>query len=266
MNEILEFLLRHGYLVLFFAVLAEQAGAPLPAIPVLLGVGALAGADRMSLWPAMALTLIACLLSDTFWFWLGRRRGASMLRLLCAISLEPESCIGNTKSLFARLGDSSLLVAKFVPGLSTAAPPMAGVNRMPLSRFLIADGVGALLWSVAFMGAGFLFHHQIETVAERITAYGTRAGLVVFSALGLYIGFKLVQRSLFIRSLRVARVSPAEAWELLNNGEPVAVLDLRHAGELAEGSLPGAVWYDRAKLEESHREIPRDRDVILYCS
>jgi membrane protein DedA with SNARE-associated domain len=266
MREVLPFLLEYGYAVLFGVVLAEQAGVPIPSLPVLLGVGALAGLGRMSVWPAILLALIASLISDSLWYWLGRRRGGSMLRLLCAISLEPDSCVGSTKSLFSKLGSGSLLVAKFVPGLSTAAPPMAGVNRMPFLQFLIGDGLGAVLWAGAYLTLGFLFHHQIELVAERTTAYGVRAGAVVAIGLVLYIAYKYWQRERFLHSLRVARITPAEAWNLLNNGAPVAVVDLRHATELSEGTLPGAVWFDRETLEGRHLEIPRDRDVILYCS
>ena len=266
MREVLPFLLEHGYAVLFAVVLAEQAGAPIPALPFLLGVGALAGVGRMSVWPAVVLALIASLVADSLWYWLGRRRGGSMLRLLCAISLEPDSCVGSAKSLFSKLGSASLLVAKFVPGLSTAAPPMAGVNRMPFWQFLLGDGLGAVLWAGSFLAVGFLFHHQIEVVAERVTAYGARAGIVVSAALVAYVAYKYWQRERFLGSLRVARITPAEAWTLLQDGEPVGIVDLRHAAELSEGALPGAVWFDRATLEERHLEIPRDRDVILYCS
>lgn len=268
MHDVLPFLLEHGYAVLFACVLAEQAGAPIPATPVLLGVGALAGLGRMPVSPAVLLALVACLISDSFWYWLGRRRGTSVLRLLCAISLEPDSCVNSTKRTFERLGASSLLFAKFVPGLSTAAPPMAGVTRMSYGRFLLADGVGSLIWSGAFLATGAFFRHEIENIGERIMAFGSRAGLVVVLALAAYIGYKFWQRQRFIRSLRVARISPEDVLSSIENGEAVTILDLRNKLEVeASGKLlPGAVWYDQAQLAENHLEIPRDRDIILYCS
>ena len=268
MRDILPFLLNHGYALLFGVVLAEQAGAPIPAIPVLLGVGALAGTGRMPLLPAVFIALIAAVISDSFWYWLGRRRGGSILRTLCAISLEPDSCVSTTKSLFEKLGAFSLVIAKFVPGLSTAAPPMAGITAMPFGRFLLCDGAGAMLWAGAFLSLGYVFHEQIEVIADVVTNYGTRAGLATAVLLIAYVGFKLWQRERFLRSLRIARVTPQDLRKLLDSGEPVSILDLRHAAELESGAgrLPGAVWYDRATLADHHHEIPRDRDVILYCS
>ncbi len=268
MREILPFLLEHGYSVLFAAVLAEQAGAPIPAVPVLLAVGALSGIGRMTLTPAVFITILAALISDSFWYWLGRRRGISILRILCAISLEPDSCVNRTKGVFVKMGEWSLLIAKFVPGLSTAAPPMAGVNRMGLWKFVAADAAGSALWGGGFLGIGYLFHHQIEDLADSMTAYGRNAGLVIALALALWVAFKLWQRERFIRSLRVARITPREVLEQIAAGGDLVILDLRHETELRHTGkrLPGARWYDQSNLAENHQEIPRDRDVILYCS
>lgn len=268
MRSLLPFLLAHGYAVVFATVLAEQAGAPIPAVPVLLGVGALAGMGRLPLAPAILLAVVAAVLSDSFWYWLGRRRGVSILRLLCAISLEPDSCVSNTRRTFSRLGAWALVFAKFVPGLSTAAPPMAGVNAMPFWRFAVSDGAGSALWAGAFLGLGYAFHQQIENVTEMVTAYGARAGLVVSVVLIAWVAFKLWQRERFLQKLRIARITPEELRILLDAGETIAILDLRHEEELISTArrLPRAVWYDRATLPSRHMEIPRDRDVILYCS
>lgn len=268
MRHILPFLLQHGYSVLFLAVLAEQAGLPIPATPVLLGVGALVGLEKMSLAPALLLALVACLLSDSLWYWLGRRRGGSILRILCAISLEPESCVSTTRSMFSKLGSSAVLIAKFVPGLSTAAPPMAGMTQMPYWLFVAADGVGSLLWAVAFLGLGWLFRFQIEVLGETVESFGSRAGLLVFVLLAAYIAFKFIQRRRFLRSLRVARITPGEVLQQIETGEPVSIIDLRNEAELTATGfmLPRARWYSRAGLEANHQEIPRDRDIILYCS
>src|SRR3984893_14838249 len=157
MHGIIPFLLRHGYWVLFANVLAEQAGLPIPAIPVMLAMGALAGLGNFSFATALALAICAALTSDLIWFRLGRVRGHSILNLLCRISLEPDSCVSNTKSLFGKLGARALLVAKFVPGLGATAPPLAGLTRMNPWKFILADSAGALAWSATYLFAGYLF-------------------------------------------------------------------------------------------------------------
>ncbi len=268
MRDILPFVLKHGYAVLFLCVLAEQAGVPIPAVPALLWAGALAGLGRIPLLPAIGLALIACLISDSIWYWLGRRRGTSMLRLLCKISLEPDSCVNRTRRTFERIGATALLYAKFVPGLNTAAPPMAAITRMSYGRFLLADGAGSLIWSGTFIAIGWLFRHQIDAVGERILGFGSRAAVVIGVLLGAYVGFRYWQRRRFIRSLRVARVSPEDVFTRIRAGEDVSILDLRNRQEmLASGVvLPGAVWFDRERLETGNLEDFRDCDVIVYCS
>src|SRR5712691_2508672 len=137
MNETLWFLLRHGYSVLFAWVLVEQLGLPVPSVPLLLAAGALAGRGRLNLSLVAALPIVAALLSDALWYELGRRRGVKVLQFLCRISLEPDSCVRRTENVFARHGARSLLVAKFVPGLNTAAP-----EPVPLLRCAGGDGLG----------------------------------------------------------------------------------------------------------------------------
>ncbi len=269
MADFLPFLAQHGFAVLFVTVMAEQAGVPIPATPVLIGIGAMAGLGRVPLLPAVVLSVLACTLSDSFWYWLGRRRGASVLRLLCAISLEPDSCVNTTRRTFQKLGGYSLLFAKFVPGLSTAAPPMAGVTGMPYWRFLLADGTGSLLWSATFVAVGWIFRYQMGYVAERVLAFGSRAGLIFAVLLAVYVIFKFWQRQRFLRTLRVARVTAEDVLNRIRNGEDLTIIDLRDklsveaSGEL----LPGAVWYDRELLLAGDTlSVPPDRDVILYCS
>src|SRR5579871_4333283 len=150
MRDVLPFLLRHGYWVLFVNVLGEQLGLPVPAFPVMLAMGALAGLGYRSFDISLVLAVCAALASDAAWFHLGRQRGGSILGLLCRLSLEPDSCVSNTKGLFSRYGAPSLLFAKFVPGLGAAAAPMAGLTRMPAWKFLSADLAGAAIWSGAY--------------------------------------------------------------------------------------------------------------------
>jgi len=267
MHAILPFLLRHGYWVLFFNVLVEQLGLPIPAFPVLLAMGALVGLGQRSWGISLALAIGASLLSDSVWFRLGRVRGHSILNLLCRISLEPDSCVSNTKGLFTKFGALALLFAKFVPGLNAAAAPLAGLTRMRAWKFAIADAVGAAAWSATYMGAGFVFRNQLERAAEQAGRMGSGLLLALASMLAAYVARKYYQRRRFIRDLRVARVTPEELLPLLESGS-VAVVDLRRALEVEHDAvkLPGAIWIDIGDLENRQEEIPRDRDVVLYCS
>ena len=267
MGETIQFLLRYGYIVLFGAVLAEQIGLPIPSIPVMLAMGALAGADKFSLHASFWLILLASLIGDAVWYWLGRRRGQRVLRLLCRISLEPDSCVRITRGWFDRLGALTLVIAKFVPGLSTAAPPMAGVVRMPVWRFVAADSAGSLLYGGAFLICGYLFSNQLEGMAGAALRLGSSLMAILAVLLVLYILWKYDQRRRFIKSLEVARITPEELKAMLDRGEDVAVVDVRSAAELAEtGMLRGAIWLNIKSIEDRGAEIPRDRDVILYCS
>jgi membrane protein DedA with SNARE-associated domain len=267
-REIFEFLARHGYWALFITVLAEQLGLPFPAVPILVAAGALAGLNQISAWYCIAVAVFACLLSDSVWYWMGRKRGQSVLKLLCRISLEPESCVTQAKDWFGRMGNTALVVAKFIPGFSTAAPPMAGVNRMPLLHFLLLDAVGSFAWAGLSVWAGFLFRNQMEAVLESANRIGSSVGVALFAALAGYVALKWYQSRRFVRNLHASRISPAELYRRTKSGESVAILDLRGRHELEEigAKIPGALWFSLADLETRHREIPRDREIILYCS
>jgi len=268
MNEALHFLLRHGYAVLFGAVFAEQIGLPLPAIPVLLAAGALAGTNRFSFVAIVLVAVLAALLGDLIWYALGRRRGRSILNLLCRISLEPDSCVRRTEDIFARHGVRALLLAKFVPGLNTAAPPLAGMFRMRLLRFLLWDGAGALLWAGTFCGTGYLFSAQLERIARSSSRLGAWLAAFLVGALAAYIAWKYIQRRRFIRQLRTARVTPEELMRKLEADEAVVVVDLRHSFEFEADSvkIPGSLHMLPEELDHRHQEIPRDREVVLYCT
>jgi membrane protein DedA with SNARE-associated domain len=162
LNETIQFLVQHGYALLFAWVLVEQIGLPVPAIPLLLAAGTLAGSGKMNLALAVGSAIIAALVADLFWYYLGRYRGSRVLKLLCRISLEPDSCVRRTEDVFTRHGAQSLLIAKFVPGLNTAAPPLAGIFHMPVSRFVLFDGLGAFVWAATFTGLGYIFSDQLE--------------------------------------------------------------------------------------------------------
>jgi membrane protein DedA with SNARE-associated domain len=267
-NETLDFLFRHRYAVLFAVVYAEQIGLPVPAVPVLLAAGAMAGMSHLSLPIAVLVAVVASLLSDLIWYELGRRRGHAVLRLLCKISLEPDSCIRRTEDVFARHGVRALLVAKFVPGLNTAAPPLAGMFQMGLGRFVMYDGLGAVLWVATFCGAGYLFSAQLEQLAAGAARLGIWLAVILVSGLAAYIAWKFLRRRRFIQRLRTARVTPEDLMRALDAREPVAVVDLRHSLDRDADSvkIPGALHMLPEEMAHRHSEIPRDLDIVLYCT
>jgi membrane protein DedA with SNARE-associated domain len=265
LEQAADFLIRHGYTVLFGWVLLEQMGLPIPAAPLLIAAGALARAGKMNLTFAVALAFIAVILADLFWYSLGRYRGGRILKLLCRISLEPDSCVRRTENLFVRRGVHALLVAKFIPGLNTAAPSLAGIFRMPVRRFMIYDSLGGLFWVVTVTSLGLIFSDQLEQIALR---WGGWLVAVLAGSLAAYVLWKFIQRRRFIRRLRIARITPKELMDKLTAKENISIVDLRQPMDIEAfpQMIPGALRIAMEEIEERHGEIPRDRDVVLYCS
>jgi membrane protein DedA with SNARE-associated domain len=268
MEAITDTLVRHGYVVVFVWVLAEQIGVPLPAVPFLLAAGALAGSGRLSLPLILVVAAIASLIGDTLWYWIGRLGDGRVLRWLCVISLEPDSCVRRTQDVFGRHGARSLLIAKFVPGYNTAAPPLAGIIRMPVTTFMLFTGLGGLIWAGVFAGAGWLFSAQLEAVASYATDLGAGALVIVAAGFAGYVGWKFVSRQRFLRRIRIARITPEELKAKLDAGEEMLLVDLRHRADFAAepAIIPGALYLSTEDLEARHHEIPRERDIVLYCT
>lgn len=268
MNETIQFLIRHGYTVLFFWILFEQLGLPIPAAPLLIAAGALAGVGQLNLALVFGVSVVASLLSDHFWYQIGRCRGSKVLSLLCRISLDPDSCVRKTKEIFTRHGARSLLVAKFIPGMTAVAPPLAGIFHMRPLRFLLFNGLGAFFWVGVFTGVGYLFSQQIEYLAANTTGMGPWIGLVVPGCLAAYIAWKYIQRQRFLHHLAIARITPEEVKQRLDAGETLLILDMRNGLEFeAEPyTIPGAFHLSIEQLDRDHYKIPRDRDIVLYCT
>jgi membrane protein DedA with SNARE-associated domain/rhodanese-related sulfurtransferase len=268
MSEITQMLVRHGSLVVFLLVWVEQMGVPLPAAPLLLVAGALSTTGKFQLGWGLVWVVAACLLGDGFWFYLGRTRGNRVLGVLCRMSLEPDSCVRRTNNIFTRFGLGAVVVAKFVPGLSTLAPPLAGMSRVGLGRFLAADGFGALLYGVVYLLAGRLFSGQIQQITDSLDAIGRGAFLLMAGALAIYLGVKSWQRRRTLRELRMARITVAELRQKLAAAEQVVILDLRSSLERTQdpAMIPGALPLGLDELEARHHEIPRDREIVVYCS
>jgi len=268
MNDVIQYLLEHDEALLFWFVFVEQLGLPIPALPLLIGAGALAGAGKMSPIAAIGLPIAASLGPDLLWYWLGRLRGGKVLGLLCRISLEPDSCVRKTENMFGRHGAKSLLVAKFIPGLSTIAPPLAGIVGMSQSKFLLYDGLGALVWAGTCVALGYVFSAQLEQLALFLEHTGGSLGVIVVGGLAAFIGIKVYQRQKFLRQFKMARITVEELKRRLDAGEPLTVVDVRHQLDLDASPelIPGAMHMPLEEVDRRHHEIPRDRDIVLYCA
>jgi membrane protein DedA with SNARE-associated domain len=268
MHRAFDFLIQHGYVVLLGWVFVEQAGIPVPAMPLLLAAGTLAGTGRMNLFAALFCAVLGALAADSIWFQLGRHKGIKILQLLCRISLEPDSCVRRTEGIFSKQGARSLLVAKFLPGLGLVTPPLAGIFHMRFRRFLIFDALGSMLWASAFLGIGYAFSGEIERVAARLASLGGWVLVLLLGALALYIGYKFVARQRFLHDLRIARITAEELKNKIDSGEELVIVDLRHSldFEAAPEIIPGALHIDAKELQEKNDRLPRDREVILYCT
>ena len=263
------FALHHYVLVLFAVTLVEQLGLPLPVLPLLLGAGALARTGGASAPAAVLAYVVASSLAHVSWFFAGRWRGASVLRLLCRISLEPDSCVRRTGSLFTRYGAKLLFGAPFIPGLGLVAPPLAGISGMPLQRFAPIDSAGAAFFAVVLVTVGSFFGPALGKILQVLQRVAGSVASGLGLLLALYLIGKLIARYRLLRDLRVARITPQELKQRVEAGDSsVFVIDLRHAGELATDprTLPGALRVALEELDARHAEIPRDRDVALYCS
>lgn len=268
MTETLQFVVRHGYMMVFAWVFVEQAGLPVPSTPMLMAAGALSGMHKMNLATAILFALIGAVASDLMWYGIGRREGTRVLRLLCRISLEPDSCVRRTQISFTRNGSRVLLGAKFIPGLNAMAAPLSGIIKMDWRKFLLFDTIGALAWVGAFTFTGYVFSGELERVAARAAFLGAWLLVLLAAAFAGYILWKFYRRERFLHKLRIARITPEELKKKLDAGEDVLVVDLRHSLEFDANpeTIPGALHVDAAELEEAHEVIPRDREIVLFCA
>jgi hypothetical protein len=200
------------------------------------------------------------------WFQLGRRRGTRILRFICRIALEPDSCVRQTENAFVKYGMRSLLVAKFIPGLNAVAAPLAGRSGASLGRFVLLDSLGALLWLTTFTGVGYVFSDQLELVADYAVRMGRGFGLLLGGLLAAWIAWKFLQRQRFLRTLEGARITAEELREKIDAGEDMLVVDVRRLSPDDPEAIPGALLIGVEELATRHLEIPRDRDLILVCN
>jgi len=269
----LEFFVHYAYAILFLWVLIEQLGVPIPSLPVVLTAGTLAATHRISGPAALLAVLAACMVSDSVWYMLGRRYGNAIIKLLCRFSFESSTCVSKTEGYFHKRGPVTLLFSKFIPGLSTVAPPIAGQTGMPYARFVAYDLAGSTIWGTSYLLAGYFFG-DIAQKSQRFFGILGHFAVAIFVAAVLGLMFQKVwKQRRFLAGVREMRLEPGELLTMIEMARtqgniPPYIVDLRHPLDYLPDPrvLPGAVRVSPSELTAHQSEIPRDRDVILYCT
>lgn len=260
-----DFLIQYGYALLFVILLVNQLGAPIPGAALLLAAGAYAKTGQLSAAAIIAISVLSAALGHLVWYEAGRRRGTAVLRLICRISIEPDSCVRRTEDLFSRHGGRALVAAPFVPGLGAVAPPLAGMARMPLGRFLLLDSLGSLAWSAAFTGIGYVAGPELIELVRAGMRYGGWVGLGAGIAAGAWLGWKMAQRSAVARAALVPRIEPDDLRSRLGSADPPLVIDLRSEITRGDESIPGAQPVAPADLPQWAQGVARDKELVVAC-
>jgi membrane protein DedA with SNARE-associated domain/rhodanese-related sulfurtransferase len=259
---------QYGLMIVVLNVLLDQIGLPVPAVPTLVVAGALAADGHMPMPGLFAGSVAACLLADCGWYLIGQKYGIRVLKTLCKISLEPDSCVSQTQVRFERWGINSLIIAKFVPGLAIIAPPMAGALRIGWLRFVFLSALAAILWAGSGLAAGWVFKAQIEQLLQHLASVGGASAAGAAILLAAYISYKWWERSRFYKLLRMARISVQDLYALTQSAPPPVIIDVRSstARALEPRWIPGALHVPLQDVAQHLKDLPRDRDIILYCT
>jgi len=257
-----------GVALVSLNVLLDQIGLPVPAVPTLIVAGAVAADSRLFGLELFVGASMACLMPDIGWFVAGRIYGSRVMKTLCRISLNPDSCVSQTQLRFERWGPGAMIFAKFVPGLAILAPPLAGATGMRWSRFLFLSSISAALWVGVALGVGALLKPQLVLVLPRMQHLASAAAWFIGSLLAAYIAYKWWERRRFYRTLRMARIGVAELYELIEAGAAPVIVDVRSvtARALEPRQVPGALSITLQEVATQLTHLPRDREIVLYCS
>lgn len=264
--QITESLQRDAVWVVFLNVLLQQLGLPVPAVPTLLLAGSLAlGPEHMA--RLLAAAVLASVFADWLWYLAGRAFGYRVLSGLCKLSINPGSCVSQTEARFVRWGLPSLVVAKFIPGFSTVAPPIAGSLRIGLPGFLLAAGIGAGLWAGLALGVGWLLRTEVQMAIAFLEQHLGVAMTVATAAGAVWLGWKLWQKYRFRKLSAIAFLTPAELLDALQSPQPPLVLDLRGPAMVAQtGPIEGAVVAAADRPLESVAAWPRTQPIVTVCA
>ena len=274
--KIAEFLTQHGYWVIFIWMFADQAALPLPSAPLLIACGALAATSSAStatgggleLGACITVATIATLIADLMWFELGKRRGAQAISFVCRLSLEPESCVTTTRNAFGRFGPTTIVIAKYLPGVQTLAPASAGFVGAPRLGFLALDLLGALLYIVPLCVGGYYFQPQISAAVAWLSDVSGGLGVIVAALASMYVGLKAWQWFMFLRGHRLRRITPEQLYERRLAGESFTIIDLRQRldFQLQPAVIEGALRIPITEINRRREEIPDRYDVVLVCT
>lgn len=267
-HDIILLIAHYGLLLVFFNVLIQQVGVPVPAMPTLIVAGTLTASGQLPLVGVLLVAVLACLLGDVLWYFAGRRFGGGVMRTICRISLSPDSCVKQSELRFQRWRGGVLVIAKFVPGLSTVAPPLVGAMGLRFWTFLLLDGLGSLLWVGVGVALGRVFAAQVDHLLSLLANAGTLALELLPALLALYIVTKWWQRHRLLASLRMARITVDELHDALSQGKPPVVVDVRSdAARLLDNRIiPGALQADLGSVKRAMGHLPVDRELVIYCS
>jgi membrane protein DedA with SNARE-associated domain/rhodanese-related sulfurtransferase len=259
---------HYGIAVVVINVLLDQIGVPVPAVPTLVIAGAIAADGGLPMGPLFLWSVLACLTADCAWYLLGQTYGIRVLKTLCRVSLEPDSCVSQTQTRFERWGINSIVIAKFVPGLAIIAPPLAGAMKIGWLRFIFLTTCSGVLWVGSGLLAGVLFKSQITRLLEHLDRIGDLVGVVAVLLLAAYIAYKWWERRRFYSMLRMARIGVSDLYELIEAGAAPVIIDVRSptARALEPRFIPGALQVSVPDIAQALKELPRDREIILYCT
>jgi membrane protein DedA with SNARE-associated domain/rhodanese-related sulfurtransferase len=267
MPQLVDLIQMYGVLIVFGIVLVEQFGLPIPAFPILIVSGALTVDGEVSLPLCLGAAVLACLICDYFWFRAGRFYGKRILRLLCKISLSPDSCVSQTEDRFSRFGVKTLLVSKFVPGFNTIAAPLSGAMGANTRSFLLFSITGAALWSGTGILLGVWFHNSVDKLLTTLSTMGSTALTVVLGLLALFIVFKYAERRRHRRLAGIPRIEMCELKDLIDGGHDPVIIDARSlTAQQLEAAIPGALVYKACVPEELMASIDKNRHIVVYCS
>ena len=255
------------YWVLWLNTLLHELGVPVPMTPTALVAGARAVTGTLSPLLLIVMIIAGMVIGNAAWFAAGRRYGSAVLKLLCRVSISPDTCVARTEGTFGRWGWSALVIGRFLPGVTLVAPPLAGALGMKWSTFLALTVAGSALFGLVVVGAGMLLYEQIDFVLQQLIIFGREAVGILAVLLALYIGWRWWRRRIAL-AIGVPRVDVQELRALIDAGEPIELIDVRgrNANQLDQRQIPGAVVMHLDEIEAGRFVAARDRQIIVYCS
>ena len=265
-SQLSEALQRDAAWVVFLNVFLQQVGLPVPAVPTLLLAGSLV-ASPAQLANVIAAAILASVVADWMWYLAGRAFGYRVLSGLCKLSINPGSCVSQTEARFMRWGIGSLVIAKFVPGFSTVAPPIAGSLRMALPGFLLAAAAGAALWAGLALGVGWLLRSEVQAAIAALDKHTGNALVVVAGVLLVWLSWKLWQKYRFRQLSAVPHITPGDLMAAMAAEYPPLVLDLRgHSMVATTGPIIGTTIAEHDRLLDAVGDWPKDRPIVTLCA